>query len=220
MKKQFSHLVTMRIANSKVKNKGRESIVPNQKQGVQQPAKYGGSYLPSCKTNFVIVLLAQTILFSHFINTTAYLLGRWEPSSPSTKGLHAKMQHTHECKGTKPIFVQARTPSHVVYTNSFSLSLLFIWLLSLSLSVTHTLYVSHIHTHTLTREHERKSTKSFSAHRRKSLFSSVWSWSTEEVPFPRIENLWNFNCLFFALNFIFFKNIKLNKQGVLTCVGV
>ena len=94
MKKQFSHLVTMRIANSKVKNKGRESIVPNQKQGVQQPAKYGGSYLPSCKTNFVIVLLAQTILFSHFINTTAYLLGRWEPSSPSTKGLHAKMQHS------------------------------------------------------------------------------------------------------------------------------
>ena len=76
VKKQFSHLVTMRIANSKVKNKGRESIVPNQKQGVQQPAKYGGSYLPSCKTNFVIVLLAQTILFSHFINTTAYLLGR------------------------------------------------------------------------------------------------------------------------------------------------
>ena len=86
--------------------------------------------------------------------------------------------------------MQARTPSHVVYTNSFSLSLLFIWLLSLSLSLTHTLYVSHIHTHTLTREHERKSTKSFSAHRRKSLFSSVWSWSTEEVPFPRIEWLW------------------------------
>ena len=150
MKKQFSHLVTMRIANSKVKNKGRESIVPNQKQGVQQPAKYGGSYLPSCKTNFVIVLLAQTILFSHFINTTAYLLGRWEPSSPSTKGLHAKMQHTHTHTSAK---VQnqfsckpALHPTSFIPTHSLSLCYSFDY--SLSLSLLHIHSMSHTYTHT------------------------------------------------------------------------
>ena len=43
-----------------------------------------GSYLPNCQTTLVIALL----LFCIFINTTAYHLGRYEPSPPSTKELH------------------------------------------------------------------------------------------------------------------------------------
>ena len=38
-----------------------------------------GSYLPNCQTNLVITL---HVLSWHFINTTAYHLGRYEPSSP------------------------------------------------------------------------------------------------------------------------------------------
>ena len=43
-----------------------------------------GSCLPSCQTNLVIVLHALLPLFWHYINTTAYLLGRYKPSTPST----------------------------------------------------------------------------------------------------------------------------------------
>ena len=39
-------------------------------------------YLPNCQTNLVIALHAPSLLFWHFINTTAYHLGRYEPSSP------------------------------------------------------------------------------------------------------------------------------------------
>ena len=41
-----------------------------------------------CQTNLVIVLLALSLLFLYFTNTAAYHLGRFEPSSPSTKELH------------------------------------------------------------------------------------------------------------------------------------
>ena len=41
-----------------------------------------GSFLPNCQANLVIALHALSILFWHFINTTAYHLGRNEPSSP------------------------------------------------------------------------------------------------------------------------------------------
>ena len=41
-----------------------------------------GSYLPNCQTNLVITLHAPSLLFWHFIITTAYHLGRYEPSSP------------------------------------------------------------------------------------------------------------------------------------------
>ena len=41
-----------------------------------------GSYLPNCQTNLVIALDALSLLFCIFINTTAYHLGRYEPSSP------------------------------------------------------------------------------------------------------------------------------------------
>ena len=42
----------------------------------------GGLYLPNCQTNLVIALHAPSLLFWHFINTTDYHLGRYEPSSP------------------------------------------------------------------------------------------------------------------------------------------
>ena len=38
--------------------------------------------------NLVIDLHAQLFNFWHFTNTIAYLMGRYEPSSPSTKELH------------------------------------------------------------------------------------------------------------------------------------
>ena len=41
-----------------------------------------GLYLPNCETNFVIALYTLSLLFSKLINTTAYHLGRYEPSSP------------------------------------------------------------------------------------------------------------------------------------------
>ena len=47
-------------------------------------------YLPNCQTNLVIVLRALSLLFRHFINTTAYHLGRYKPSTPCTNELHGK----------------------------------------------------------------------------------------------------------------------------------
>ena len=41
-----------------------------------------GSYLPNRLTTLVIALDALFLLFCIFINTTAYHLGRYEPSSP------------------------------------------------------------------------------------------------------------------------------------------
>ena len=49
-----------------------------------------GSHLPNCQTTLVIALDALFLLFCIFINTTAYHLGRYEPSPPSTKELHAR----------------------------------------------------------------------------------------------------------------------------------
>ena len=46
-----------------------------------------GSYLSNSQTNLVIALYT---LFCKFINTTAYHLGRYEPSPPSTKELHGQ----------------------------------------------------------------------------------------------------------------------------------
>ena len=40
-----------------------------------------GSYLPNCKTNLVIALYTLPLLFCKLLNTTAYHLGRYEPSS-------------------------------------------------------------------------------------------------------------------------------------------
>ena len=47
-----------------------------------------GWYLPNCKTNLVIVHNALPLVFWHFVNTTAYHLCRYEPSSSPTKELH------------------------------------------------------------------------------------------------------------------------------------
>ena len=41
-----------------------------------------GLYLPNCQTNFIIALYRLSLLFYKFINTTAYHLGRYKPSSP------------------------------------------------------------------------------------------------------------------------------------------
>ena len=48
-----------------------------------------GSYLPHCQTTLVIALDTLFLLFCIFINTTAYHLGRYKPSPPSTKELHS-----------------------------------------------------------------------------------------------------------------------------------
>ena len=45
-------------------------------------------YLPNCQTTLVIALDALFLLFCIFINTTAYHLGRYEHSPPSTKNHH------------------------------------------------------------------------------------------------------------------------------------
>ena len=50
-----------------------------------------GSYLPNCQTTLVIALDALSLLFCIFINTTAYHLGRHEPSPPSNKELHGSV---------------------------------------------------------------------------------------------------------------------------------
>ena len=39
-----------------------------------------GSYLPNCQANLVIALNTLSLLFCKFINTTAYHLGRYEPT--------------------------------------------------------------------------------------------------------------------------------------------
>ena len=58
------------------------------KSGAQHHRGDEGSYLPNCQTILVAVLHALSLLFCHFINTTAYHLSRYETSSPSTKELH------------------------------------------------------------------------------------------------------------------------------------
>ena len=57
---------------------------------IENPGSYlveggEGSYLPNCQTNLVIALYTQSLLFCKFINTTAYHLSRYKPSSPSSK---------------------------------------------------------------------------------------------------------------------------------------
>ena len=44
-----------------------------------------GSYLPNCQTNLDIACIV-----CHFINTTAYHLGLYKTSSPTTKELHGQ----------------------------------------------------------------------------------------------------------------------------------
>ena len=51
-----------------------------------------GSYLPNCQTTLVIAL-DGSLLFCIFINTTAYGLGRYKTSPPSTKELHTNLYH-------------------------------------------------------------------------------------------------------------------------------
>ena len=43
---------------------------------------YEGSYVPNCQSNLVIAIHALPQLFYNFIHTTAYHLGRYEPSPP------------------------------------------------------------------------------------------------------------------------------------------
>ena len=47
-----------------------------------QGARVEGLYLPNFKTKLVIALYTLSLLFCKLMNTTAYHLGRYEPSSP------------------------------------------------------------------------------------------------------------------------------------------
>ena len=53
-----------------------------------------GWYRLNSQLSLLIVLREQSVLFWRFINVTAYHLGRYEPSSPSTKEIHAKIDHS------------------------------------------------------------------------------------------------------------------------------
>ena len=58
-------------------------------RGVRQLTGDEGMYLPNCQINLIIVNLELlSVLFWHFISTTAYHIGRYEPSCPSIKELH------------------------------------------------------------------------------------------------------------------------------------
>ena len=46
------------------------------------------SYIPNCQTNMDIALQELSLVFSLFLNTTAYQFGNNKPSSPPTKELH------------------------------------------------------------------------------------------------------------------------------------
>ena len=46
------------------------------------------TFLPNCRLNLVIDFHALYLLYWHFTNTTAYHLGRYKPSSPSSIELH------------------------------------------------------------------------------------------------------------------------------------
>ena len=46
-----------------------------------------GSYQPNCQTNLAVVLAELSLLFGNFINTTAFLLGWFDPSYPSSEEL-------------------------------------------------------------------------------------------------------------------------------------
>ena len=48
----------------------------------------------NCQTNLDIVLHELSLLFWPFTNTTAYQLGSYKPSYPSTKELHGSLSHT------------------------------------------------------------------------------------------------------------------------------
>ena len=48
-----------------------------------------GLYRSNSQTNLVMALHSLSLLFFYYINTTAYHLGRYKPSFPSTKELHA-----------------------------------------------------------------------------------------------------------------------------------
>ena len=51
-----------------------------------------GTYRPNCHKNLVTVYQQPCLFFRHFVNATAYQLAHCEPSSPSTKVLHAKFK--------------------------------------------------------------------------------------------------------------------------------
>ena len=50
-----------------------------------------GSNQPNSQTNLVTVLHALFLLFCDFINPTDNHLGRFDPSSPSSKDLHGRV---------------------------------------------------------------------------------------------------------------------------------
>ena len=85
-----------------------------------QPTGDEGSDLPNRQTNLASVPYTLSLLIWHLINTTAYCLGRYEPSSPSTVLPEWRLQH-------------CASISLAVFQQSLSLSLSLSIALSLSL---------------------------------------------------------------------------------------
>ena len=63
-----------------------------------------GSYLAHSQTNFIIVHLELFLLFWYIINTISLHWGRYEPSSPSTKGLHSRVKY-HRPYNWSPVYL-------------------------------------------------------------------------------------------------------------------
>ena len=59
--------------------------------------------LVSAQTNLVVVLHALPLLFWHFTNTSAYHLGYYKPSSPSTKEISAFARYYKDWPKSKQV---------------------------------------------------------------------------------------------------------------------
>ena len=71
-----------------------------------------GSCLPNCQTNLVIAPYTLSLLFCKFINTTAYHLSRYNPSSPLSCRAPRSTQLKAVQKGTKVTFTLQLCPNH------------------------------------------------------------------------------------------------------------
>ena len=78
----------VKLFNSPHKSLNKQAYYTRCKLWLGDPC-HGALYLPNRQTTLVIALDALFLLFCIFINTTAYHLGKYEPSPPSTKELHA-----------------------------------------------------------------------------------------------------------------------------------
>ena len=78
-----------RVSSRNHKTKVRVDLILLPIWGERPPMGDEGPFLPNCQTNLVIAL---PLIFWHFINTIAYHLGRYQPSSPTTE-LHVRSNY-------------------------------------------------------------------------------------------------------------------------------